>query len=232
MQVALDIGQSEAFLSVRNRLLRMYEPVLYEGLIDPTEELVRAILGRGTSDAVRQLAFYNLRDRFDLAALAQAEPQQIVPQIATIDGAGDKAADIVLSLRRLKAISGDVRLDFLDGWGTADALRYLEALPGVDRAVAAAVLNFSTLRKPALVFDPPVLRVLHRMGFLPLHVRSAAAAYDIVMPALEGWPAEDLFELYWLFKQLGRELCGTLKTDCPACSLQPLCRKRGVKTFH
>ena len=232
MQVALDLGQSEAFLSVRNRLLRIYEPVLYEGLIDPADELVRAILGGGTRDAIRQSAFHSLRDRFALTELAGAEPQQIVPLIAAVDSAGEKAADIVLGLRRLKAISGDVRLDFLDDWSTGEALRYLEALPGVDRAVAAAVLNFSTLKKPALVFDAAVLRVLHRLGFLPPHVRGAGAAYDVVMPALEGWPAEELFEFHWLLKQLGQELCGALRTDCRACPLEPLCLKRGVRTFH
>ena len=232
MQIALDLGQNEAFLSVRNRLLRLYEPVLYEGLIRPTDQLVRSILGSRTKDAIRQAAFYRLRDRYDVPALAEADPKDVEPLIAGVEFADKKAVDVVVALRRLKAISGDFSLDFLDDWSTTAALRYLESFHGVGRKIAAATVNFSTLRKPALVIDTHVLRVLARLGFIPPHVKSAETAYDIVMPSLVDWPAEDLFEFHGLLKHLGQDICQALRTDCRACPLEPLCRKRGVKTFH
>ncbi len=232
MQLAFDIGQVEALIAVRNRLLRMYEPVLYEGLIDPTDQLIRSILGSRTKDAVKQAAFRRLRERYDVPALAAAAPKDIEPLIAGVEFADRKAVDIVFALRRLKAVSGDYRLDFLDGWSTGEALRYLEAFHGVGRKIAAATLNFSTLRKPALVIDVHVLRVLRRTGFLAPHVNDAAPAYDAVMPALENWTAADLFEFHWLLKHLGQDICGALRTECRACPLQPLCLRRGVRTFH
>ncbi|MEI9886276.1 MAG: hypothetical protein WDN08_07185 [Rhizomicrobium sp.] len=232
MQLAFDIGQVEALIAVRNRLLRMYEPVLYEGLIDPTDQLIRSILGSRTKDAVKQAAFRRLRERYDVPALAAAAPKDIEPLIAGVEFADRKAVDIVFALRRLKAVSGDYRLDFLDGWSTGEALRYLEAFHGVGRKIAAATLNFSTLRKPALVIDVHVLRVLRRTGFLAPHVNDAAPAYDTVMPALENWTAADLFEFHWLLKHLGQDICGALRTECRACPLQPLCLRRGVRTFH
>lgn len=232
MQLAFDIGQAEALIAVRNRLLRIYEPVFYDVHLDPADQMIRSILGSRTKDAVKQAAFRNLRARYTVAELAQAQPAEIEPLIAAVTFADKKAVDIVFALRRLKAISGDFRLDFLDGWNTQEALRYLESFHGIGRKIAAATLNFSTLRKPALVIDTHVLRVLQRLGFLPPHIRDAGPAYDIVMPALENWTAENLFEFHWLLKQLGQELCGALKTECRPCPLQSLCRKCGVRVFH
>ncbi|HEY0302736.1 MAG TPA: hypothetical protein VGC36_15425, partial [Rhizomicrobium sp.] len=193
---------------------------------------IRSILGSRTRDAVKQAAFHRLREHYDVPALAAAAPKDIEPLIAGVEFADKKAVAIVFALRRLKAISGDYRLDFLDGWSTGDALRYLEAFHGVGRKIAAATLNFSTLRKPALVIDVHVLRVLRRLGFLAPHVNDAGPAYDAVMPALENWTAEDLFEFHWLLKHLGQDICGALRTECRPCPLRSLCLRRGVRTFH
>ncbi len=232
MQIALDLGHSEAFLSVRNRLLRLYDAVPYDSLSDPADQLIASLLASRTRDDVTRHAFARLRSRYGVADLAEADPKEIEPLIAKVEFAGRKAVDIVFALRRLKAISGDLSLDFLHGWSAAEALRYLEDFHGVGRKIAAATVNFSTLRKPALVFDTHVLRVLRRLGFLPPHVKEAGPAYDLIMPSLEDWSAADLFEFHWLLKQLGQDVCEALRTDCRACPLETLCPKRGVRTFH
>jgi endonuclease-3 len=232
MQLALDIGQTEALIATRNRLLRIYDPVLYDVHLDPADQMIRSILGSRTKDAMKQAAFRRLRARFSLPEIAAVQPKDIEPLIAGVEFADRKAEHIVIALRRLKAISGDFRLDFLDDWNVDAALRYLEAFHGVGRKIAAATLNFSTLRKPALVIDTHVLRVLQRLGFLPPHIREAGPAYDRIMPALDAWSAEELHEFHWLLKQLGQELCGALRTDCRSCPLQSFCLKRGVRTFH
>jgi endonuclease-3 len=232
MQIALDLGQTEAFLSVRNRLLRMFDAVPYDSLSDPTDQLIASILGSKTLDVVKRRAFARLRSRYGVADLAEADPKQIEPLIAGVTFADKKAVDLVFALRRLKAISGDFSLEFLHDWNTADALDYLEDFHGVGRKIAAATVNFSTLRKPALVFDTHVLRVLGRLGFLPPHIKSAAPAYDLVMPSLGDWSAANLFEFHWLLKRLGQDVCEALRTDCRACPLETLCPKRGLRTFH
>jgi endonuclease-3 len=232
MQIARGLGHSEAFLSARNRLLRLYDAVPYDSLSDPIDQLIASILGGRTPDEIQRHAFARLRSRYGVADLAQADPGEIAPLIARVEFADKKAVDIVFALRRLKAISGDLSLDFLHGWSTPAALRYLEDFHGVGRTIAAATVNFSTLRKPALVLGTHVLRVLCRLGFLPPHVKDAGPAYDLIMPALEDWSAADLFEFHWLLKQLGQDVCEALRTNCRACPLETLCSKRGVRTFH
>jgi endonuclease-3 len=234
MQIALDLGQTDAFQSLRNHLLRLYEPVPYVGLLDPAHQMVRSILGSRTRDAVKQAAYRNLMDRYDgdLAAIADADSRHVEALISGVEFADKKALHIVAALRRLRAISGDLELDFLADWAVPEALRYLEAFHGIGRKIAAATLNFSTLQKPALVIDTHVLRTLSRSGFLPPHVRDAGAAYDIVMPLLARWSAEELFEFHWLLKHLGQDLCGALRTECRTCPLDRFCLKRGVRTFH
>ncbi|HEY4942749.1 MAG TPA: hypothetical protein VII56_15075 [Rhizomicrobium sp.] len=232
MQIALDLGQAEAFLSVRNRLLRLYDPVPYDSLSDPTDQLIASILASRTRDEVKRRAFARLRSRYGVTVLAEADPKDVEARIAGVEFADKKAVDIVFALQRLKAISGDFSLEFLADWSTAEALRYLEAFHGVGRKIAAAVVNFSTLRKPALVCDTHILRVLGRLDFLPPHVKSAGPAYDLVMPSLGAWSAADLFEFHWLLKRLGQDVCEALRTNCRACPLETLCPKRRVRTFH
>ncbi|HEX4302577.1 MAG TPA: hypothetical protein VHZ78_07275 [Rhizomicrobium sp.] len=232
MQIALDLGQSEAFIATRNRLLRLYDAVPYDSLSDPTDQLIASILGSRTRDEVRRRAFARLRSRYGVADLAEADPGKIAPLIAGVEFADKKAVDIVFALRRLKAISGGLSLEFLDGWNTLAALRYLESFHGVGRKIAAAVINFSTLRKPALVMDTHVLRVLRRLGFLPQHIKDAGPAFDVIMPSLADWSAADLHEFHWLLKHLGQDVCEALRTNCRACPLETLCQKRGVRTFH
>ena len=57
-------------------------------------------------------------------------------------------------------------LDFLGDHPVEQGLRWLEEIYGVGRKIAAATLNFSTLRKRAMVVDTHVLRVLRRFGFV------------------------------------------------------------------
>lgn len=233
MQIAFDLGQSEIFLSVRNRLLREYDCVAYAPVLDPAARLMRAFLGSRSRDETATAAFTRLLSHYgSVAGVAAAAPKDVEALIAGVTFADKKAAELVQALRRLEALSGDVSLDFLGDWSVAEALRYLEAFPGVGRKIAAAVLNFSTLRKPALVIDGHVLRVMGRLGLIPPRMKNAAAAYDLVMPALEAWPAAELFEFHWLLKQLGQDLCEAWRTRCRPCPLDMLCPKRGLRTLH
>ncbi len=229
------MAKVEAFLSVRNRLLPAVRRVPYDSLSDPVSQLIASILGsrtRSTEVPPPRLGAAAQPLWRDRAWPRRRPPKRSKPLIADVTYADKKAVEIVFALRRLKAISGDLRLDFLHDWSTADALRYLEDFHGVGRKIAAATVNFSTLRKPALVFDTHVLRVLRRLGFLPPHVKDAGPAYDLIMPSLEDWSAADLFEFHWLLKQLGQDVCEALRTNCRACPLETLCQKRGVRTFH
>lgn len=230
MQIALDFGQSEAFVSVRNRLRRLHGCVAYEFLRDPVAQLIKSMLSTHTHDRVSSAALEQLQRRYrSWDVLAAAPVPEIETSIAAVTYPDRKAPDIRRALRRLKAISRDLCLDFLHEWSVAESLRYLEGFKGVGRKISAAVLNFSTLRKPALVIDSHLLRVLGRLGFIGSRVSDALPAYETVMPSLADWTAGEMFELHLLIKQLGREVCRPDRPACHACPLETLCPKQGLR---
>ena len=107
--------------------------------------------------------------------------------------------------------------------GVEDALAWLERLPGVGRKVAAATLDFSTLRKRALVIDTHHLRVLRRLGFLSGRC-TLRRAYDRIMPLVPtDWPPAMLDEHHQLMKCLGQEICRHGMPICRRCPLENLC---------
>jgi endonuclease III len=230
MQIALDLGQENAFGTVRNRLRRLYGSIQNDYRLDPVSQLVKSMLSSRTYDAVSWHAYEQLTMRYrGWSALAQASPAQIEPLIAAVQFADRKAVEIPAVLRRLRAISGALSLEFLRDWGVGESLRYLESFDGIGRKVAAAVVNFSTLRKPALVLDTHVLRVLARFGLISPGTRQAGPAYDAIMPVLAGWSAAELYEFHWLIKKLGQDVCADRAPRCRACPLETLCLKQGLR---
>ncbi len=114
-----------------------------------------------------------------------------------------KAPELKEALRKIRVRAGTLDLDFLADHPVEQALRWLEEIRGVGRKIAAATLNFSALRKRAVVVDTHVLRVLRRFGF----VRSSAEtedAYAAVMAACGDLDADDL---HWHLKRLAQKFC-------------------------
>ena len=138
-----------------------------------------------------------------------------------------KARHLRQALRTIAARHSDFDLTFLSRFGVAEALAWLERLPGVGRKVSASTLNFSTLRMPAFVIDTHVSRVLQRFGF----VRTGAdtpGAYDRMMESLDGWNAAELAELHIRMKGLGQAVCRADYADCRRCVLNEGCRGAAV----
>ncbi|HEX4861470.1 MAG TPA: hypothetical protein VFV07_09550, partial [Rhizomicrobium sp.] len=104
-----------------------------------------------------------------------------------------------------------------------------EEIYGVGRKIAAATLNFSTLRKRAMVVDTHVLRVLRRFGFVSSSA-PAEEAYDAVMAAAGELDADDLYELHWHIKRLGQKFCTSVQASCAHCPLSELCLRRVEST--
>lgn len=193
----------------------------------PVDQLVRSMLSARTRDEDSIAAFWRLKRRFpDWADLMQAGPQAILPPIETVTFAEDKAHRIPLALQRLRQARGELSLDFLADWPVAAALNWLERLPGAGRKVSAAVLNFSTLARPALVIDSHHLRVMKRLGAVRWKA-STPEAYDRLMAfAPPEWTAEDFLIHHGLVKQLGQTLCTPFDPACRRCPLNDLCPSR------
>jgi endonuclease III len=226
MQANLFSAPGADVRAIQRRLRGATGPVRDARRLDPVSQFVRSFIASRTHDRVSWEAYMRLTRRFETwDALADAPVAEIEALIANVTHAEKKAPELKEALRKIRARAGELNLDFLEDLPTEQSLRWLEAIHGVGRKIAAATLNFSLLRKRAMVVDTHVLRVLRRFGF----VRSSAAteeAYDAMMEAAAGLDADDLYELHWHLKGLGQKFCTSVQTYCAHCPLSELCMRR------
>jgi endonuclease III len=226
MQTALAFGQSADLVFVRDRLRDRFGPVFDALRHDPISQLVKASISSRTYDEISSAAFERLVMRYpDVEDLAVAPAEEIEAVISGVEFAETKALHLRAALRMIKAQQGAISLDFLWEWPVDLAMRWLVGLPGVGHKVAAAVLNFSTLRRRIFVVDTHVLRVLQRFGFVGTKADGEDAS-DAVMAAADGFGTDDLYELHWLLKYLGQQICTHGIAHCSECPLAALCMKR------
>ncbi len=182
------------------------------------------LIGGRTLSSMSLRAFRVLLFRFDRwEEVCTAEPAALARCIAAVTDAEVKAQRLRAALRLIVARRGRLELDFLAELPVEAALSWLESLPGVGRKVSAATLNFSTLRKKALVIDRHHLRILRRYGLVRPRA-NAEQAYRRIMPDLPpDWTAADLDDHHQLMKRLGQSCCHHAFPRCDACPLRDLC---------
>ncbi|HWA92647.1 MAG TPA: hypothetical protein VG889_21625 [Rhizomicrobium sp.] len=194
--------------------------------LDPVSQFVRSFIASRTYDRDSWQAFMRLARRFESwDGLADAPIAEILALLDGVTHAEKKAPELKEALRTIRARAGSLNLDFLGELSVPHALRWLEALHGVGRKIAAATLNFSTLRKPAFVVETHIVRVLERFGFVRMGA-TTEQAYDAVMAAADGFSPDDLYELHWHLKRLGQRACTQAYASCGRCALSSLCLKR------
>jgi endonuclease-3 len=113
-------------------------------------------------------------------------------------------------------------LGFLAQLSTEAAYRKLRNLTGVGPKVAATTLNFSSLKRRIMVVDSHVCRVVNRLGFA-CHRDLGRAHAELSERLSPAWDGEDLYELHWLFKRHGQDVCTETLPGCRACPLADLC---------
>lgn len=187
----------------------------------PIGQLVKSLISSRTRDAVSLSAYRSLGAQFGSAAgIAAAEPRLVERAIADVTFADVKAERLVAALRSVGQERPDFRLDFLRDWPMADALSWLERLPGVGRKTSASVMNFSTIARPVLVVDTHVARVLARLG---LGRGDATALSERATATMPRWTADDFVTFHAQLKYLGQTLCRWDVPHCAACPLTSLC---------
>jgi endonuclease-3 len=185
----------------------------------PVGQLVKSMISARTRDAVSTAAYDRLVARYGgPAALARASAAEVARTIGDVTFAEAKAAQLVKALRRIAAADRSFALVHLAELPLGDALASLERLPGVARKVSASTLNASTLRRPVMIVDTHVLRVLQRLGFVPATAdyRAGSEAVTAAMPA---WTADDFLGFHIALKHLGQIVCRWDVPDCAACPL-------------
>ena len=219
-------GQSAELRSIRDRLRVRFGVIRDAERLDVTSQFVRSFLGAKNYDRNSWNAYWRLTRRFkDWDALADAPVSQIESVIADVNLHEKKAPDLKAALLHIRARAGSIDLEFLRGLDVETAMIWLEQIHGVGRKIAAATLNFSTLRKRAFVAETHIVRVFSRFGFVRPHA-NIEDTYNAVMESADDFSADDLYELHWHLKKLGQQTCRPFRADCRTCPLSENCLKR------
>lgn len=226
MQTTFSFGQSADLRTLRDRLRTVFGSIQDTQRLDPLSQFVRSFIGSRTYDKTSWDAFMRLTRKYrSWDAVADAPAQDVEETLRDDKFPHGKAADLILALQKIRTRAGTLNLDFLSTLAAPPALVWLEQIHGVGRKIAAATLNFSSLRKRVFVVDIHVLRVMQRFGFVKPGA-DAETAYAAVMSAAESFNADDLYELHWYLKGLGQKTCTQYRAVCGSCVLSDLCLKR------
>ena len=191
----------------------------------PEWVLVHGVIGAQTKTAASNASTDGL-----LADFGSWEAVAQVP-LDTLEARLQRQTFPSVAAKRLKdclnaiiAARGSVDLRHLSNLETAEAIQWLEQLPGVARKNAAGVMNASTFNRKAMVIDGHHRRIMQRMGIVA-EKADTAKTYDALMPILpEDWSAEDMDEHHLLLKKLGQTHCRPRTPDCAACFVQSYCK--------
>ncbi len=226
MQLSLFPSQRADLQSVRDRLGAVFGKIRDDRRLDPTSQFVHAFIGSRTYDEVASQAFVRLVGQYgSWDDIADAPVNDIETILVRVTYAEKKAPALKFALRKIRARAGSIDLEFLADHPVEPGLFWLEQIYGTGRKIAAATLNFSTLRKKAFVVDTHVLRVMRRFGFVNPRA-DEVAVYDAVMAVANDFDADDFYELHWYLKGLGRKICTHSRALCASCSLSDICMKR------
>lgn len=183
----------------------------------PFKALIAGMLSAQTREEQTLEASYAL---FALADnphdMTHLSDEQILAAIKPVSYARSKVAYVRDIAEKIAANDGVVP-DTLDG---------LMALKGVGWKVAALTLAVAFGRTDLITVDVHVLRISQRLGLIDPSIkvpRKAGDALQTVLPRAI-WP-------YWnaLMVRFGRNVCLPTYPRCPACPVNDLCPKIGVK---
>jgi endonuclease-3 len=226
MQLSLALDPDPPVAAVHRALKAAYGAFADGPRLAPVDQLVKSLISARTYDEVSWPAYLRLKARYrPWERLIAAPPGEIQAVLAPVTFADIKAGWLPEALSRI-AERGSLSLDFLADLPLEAAMSWLRTLPGVGDKVAAAVLNFSTLRRPVMVVDTHVWRVARRIGLAPRNADPEGVARAIMDAAPASWSADAFFDLHWLLKRLGQTLCQDHRTRCGGCPVAALCATR------
>ncbi|BDW81249.1 endonuclease III [Erythrobacter sp. Dej080120_24] len=191
---------------------------------DPVWVLVHGVIGAQTKTAASNastdglIAEYGSWEAVAAAPVADLEARLQLQTFPTV--AAQRLKDC---LNAIIAARGAVDLLHLTDMETAEAMAWLEQLPGVARKNSAGVMNASTFERKAMVIDGHHRRIMQHMGIVPSKA-DTAKTYDALIPILpEEWSAADMDEHHLLLKKLGQTFCRPRRAECEACPVQKIC---------
>jgi endonuclease-3 len=228
MQVPFDFDSRPALLErIQQQLIAHFGRIVRpaDKRRDPVWTLVQGVIGARSKTAVSNISTDRLLTKYGRWEAAAEAPLDSLTQYLTNQTFPD------LSASRLKECLSEiinrrrtVDLSHLVDMDTAEAMAWLETLPGIARKISAGVMRHSTLKRKALVIDTHHRRVVQRIGLVPPKA-DTTRAYDILMPVLPpDWSAADVNEHHLLIKRLGQRHCRPSRPDCKSCPARGDCQ--------
>ncbi len=194
--------------------------------------MVHGVIGAQTKTAASNASTDGLLVRFGTWEEVAAQ------SLATLEAHLQRQTFPAVAARRIKdclntiiAERGSVDLRHLSNFETAEAMAWLEHLPGVARKVSAGVMNASTFNRRAMVIDGHHRRIMQRMGIVPAKA-DTARTYDALMPIVPPeWSAADMDEHHLLLKKLGQTYCRPRRPQCESCPVRESCEMGTANTL-
>lgn len=190
----------------------------------PEWALVQGVIGARSKTAASNASTDRLLDKHGSWEAVSRLPVEVLTQaLARQTFPGQSATRLKDCLLAIIELRGAVDLSHLAEMDTADAMAWLEKLPGVARKISAGVVNTSTLDRRAIVIDGHHLRIMERMGLVP-EKADTPRAYDALMPVMPPeWSGADMDEHHLLLKKLGQNYCRPRSTLCADCPVRDDC---------
>ncbi|QFT76623.1 endonuclease III [Erythrobacter sp. THAF29] len=219
----------------RTDILRRVQEALIERfgrIVRPPEKrrppewvLVHGVIGAQTKTAASNASTDALLAEYgSWEAVAAAPVEQLEARLQRQTFPSVAAKRLKDCLTAIIEARGAVDLRHLSNLETADAMAWLETLPGVARKNSAGVMNASTFNRRAMVIDGHHRRIIQRMGLVPAKA-DTAKTYNALMPIVpDEWSAEDMDEHHLLLKKLGQTYCRPRRAQCDGCPVRRDCK--------
>lgn len=191
---------------------------------DPVWVLVHGVIGAQTKTAASNASTDGLlREYGSWEAVAVAPVEALEARLKGQTFPKVAAMRLKDCLSTIIAERGSVDLRHLSNRPTAEAMVWLETLPGVARKNSAGVMNASSFARRAMVIDGHHRRIMQRMGIVPPKA-DTARTYDALMQIVPpDWSAADMDEHHLLLKKLGQTHCRPRKAQCEDCPVRDDC---------
>jgi endonuclease III len=204
---------------IRRRLRSVYGLPGLEPHGRPVDELILTVLSQSTNDRNRDVAWSQLRARFESWQAVRDAPVDEVEAAIRPGGISRVKSRRIQAI--LEALPDDLDLGWMASAPPEESRAYLCALPGVGRKTAACVLLFAFGLRDVPV-DTHVGRVATRLRLLRPGAPSAEQHDEIV--ALTPPSAE--LEMHVSLIRHGRRTCHARVPDCRNCVLRRVCPSR------
>ncbi len=238
-------AETERLEAVHQLLLEAYGVPEPREVWDPLTQLIYSLCSARTKTPESHAVLRALRERYDgwptgpntwdevrWERLRDAPVEEIDETIQLATFADRKAPQLKATLQQITKRTGALSFAFLAEYRTEKIRRWIEQFPGIGSQVSAAVVNFSSLRRPVISVDGHHQRVSTRLGFAPARStpRQVETALMQIVPA--DWSAVTMDDDHRLVKQLGQRRCTPHHPQCNRCPLQQLCPSGYTGSFR